>query len=453
MKTTISVNNSLNKIFFNDMKLISLYKIKNLPKTNEKNVSNFKSNMLIQQKILINIVLVLIFSVFVNAEAKSQSTSKQEIRTVVIDAGHGGSDPGAVGKYSKEKDLALAISLKFGELIEKNFDDVKVIYTRTDDSFVELYKRAKIANDNNADLFVCIHINAISGANAYGAETFVMGLHKNNANLQVAKLENSVILKEDNYEAQYEGFDPNDPENHIVFSLYQNANLAQSLLFADDIQKNFTGDLKRHDRGVKQAGFLVLWKTTMPAVLIECGFISNPTEEAYLNSKDGQNGFATAIFDAFVSFKDNYEDNVGSTQTYNTNLDTENSNSNTTESDTNNTETEVANTVETTNSNAENTSNTSEVEAVETGIVFKVQVKISSKKIELIPENFNSYQNLDVYLHNGVYKYTIGSEANYSEILELQNSLRKDFADCFVVAFKDGQRIPLNQARSESKNR
>jgi len=414
------------------MKDLSLYKIQNLHKTNEKNVSEMKTGMFMRQKNVIIITILVLISFLTSFNLYGQSSDKNKIRTVVIDPGHGGSDPGAVGKISKEKDLALDISLKFGALIEKNFKDVKVIYTRTDDSFVELYKRAKIANDNNADLFVCIHINASSNTSPYGAETFVMGLHVNDANLKVAKLENSVILQEDNYEDQYDGFDPNDPENHIIFSLYQNANLTQSLLFADKVQHNFREDVKRYDRGVKQAGFLVLWKTTMPAVLIECGFISNREEEIYLNSEKGQDELAEAIFNGFKDYKNHYEGNVGSETSSHTNT-TENTTEQTTTTNTQN------NTTENTNTTTYN----------EKGVFFKVQVMTSSQKIEINSEKFQAYQNVDVYLHNGVYKCTIGKTTKYSEIVELQKKLKSDFEGCFVVAFKDGERIPLNQARSE----
>ncbi len=408
------------------MKNISLYKIKNLPKTNEKNVSEVKTGMFMIQKNVIFFIIIL----FVNfIECNYMNAQSDKIRTVVIDPGHGGSDPGAIGKISKEKDLALDISLKFGKLIEENYENINVIYTRTDDSFVELYKRAKIANDNNADLFICIHINASSSTSPYGSETFVMGLHVNDANLKVAKLENSVILQEDDYEAKYEGFDPNDPENHIIFSLFQNAHLNQSLFFADKVQTNLREEVKRHDRGVKQAGFLVLWKTTMPAVLVELGFISNREEEKYLNSETGQDELADALFDAFTEYKAHYE----SDDDINDNV-IENNNQNTYE-----------------NTNTSNISNDNQSEALNTekGIFFKVQVMTSQQKIEINSEKFQSYQNVDVYLHNGVYKCTIGKETDYTKIKELHEKLKTEFDDCFVVAFKNGNRIPLNQAKSE----
>ncbi|MDD2386080.1 MAG: N-acetylmuramoyl-L-alanine amidase [Bacteroidales bacterium] len=417
------------------MKNISLYKIKNLPKTNEKNVSEAKTNMFMTQKNM-NIIFLMAFAIIMPISLlKAQAPDKSKIRTVVIDPGHGGTDPGAVGKISKEKDIALDISLKFGKMIEDKYKDVKVIYTRTDDSFVELYKRAKIANDNNADLFICVHVNASTSSSPYGAETFVMGLHVNDANLKVAKLENSVILQEDNYEEQYAGFDPNDPENHIIFSLFQNANLTQSLFFAGKVQDEIRDKIKRFDRGVKQAGFLVLWRTTMPSVLVELGFISNPEEEKYLNSAEGKNNLAMALFDAFNNYKDHYEDNSNPNNSQNIELETPNPN-------------QAADELTTAGSKPETLNPILEISSEE-GIFFKVQVMTSSKKIETNSQKFETYQNVDVYLHNGVYKYTIGKETDYKEIVKLQKELKTEFEGCFVVAFKNGEKLPLNQARSE----
>lgn len=425
------------------MKTIPLYKIKNLAKTNEKNVSISKTDMFMKQKFIAPLIIVFVLTVFFSHYGFAQSSGNMKIKTVVIDPGHGGADPGAVGKTSKEKDLTLSISLMLGELIKKQYPDVKVIYTRTDDSFVELYKRAEIANKNNADLFICVHINASGSTSAYGAETFVMGIDKTGANLQVAKLENSVVLKEDNYLDKYDGFDPNDPETHIIFSLYQNANLTQSLLFAQALQDNLVKKLKRHDRGVKQAGFLVLWKTTMPSVLVELGFISNPDEEKYLNSAEGKEELSRGLFNAFSEFKNQYDGTGTSSNTTNTN-----------------TPVNITNTTGTTvkgnenNSSANNSATqTTQISNHEAGIVFKIQIKTSSKKIEIIPQNFKSYQNVDVYLQDGVYKYTVGADADYDKIYELYKDVKKDYQDSFIIAFKDGVRIPLNEARSEVKNK
>jgi N-acetylmuramoyl-L-alanine amidase len=199
-------------------------------------------------------------------------TTPYVLKTVVIDAGHGGHDHGCSGSSNKEKTVALNLALKLGALIEKNYPDVKVVYTRKTDVFVELYERAAIANRNNADLFICIHCNANPSSSPSGTETYVMGLHKTEANLNVAKRENDVILMEDDYSQHYDGFDPNNPASHIIFSLNQHAFMEQSILFASSVEKYFKTNSNRSSRGVKQAGFLVLWKTAMPSVLIETGF-------------------------------------------------------------------------------------------------------------------------------------------------------------------------------------
>ncbi len=239
------------------------------------------------------------------------------INTVVIDAGHGGHDPGCLGKRSKEKDVTLSISLKLGKYIEEHFPDVKVVYTRKTDEFVELYERADIANNAKADLFICIHCNSactfnkkkkkeVCATEIFGVESWVMGLHKTEANLEVAKRENEVILMEKDYTRQYGGFDPNSPEANIIFSLYQNTYLDQSLRMATYIQNEIKAK-GRTVRGVKQAGFWVLYKTTMPSVLVETGFLSNPAEEKYLASEKGQDEIAHSIYRAFKSYKSSVE--------------------------------------------------------------------------------------------------------------------------------------------------
>jgi N-acetylmuramoyl-L-alanine amidase len=223
--------------------------------------------------------------------------------TVVIDAGHGGHDPGCQYGGAKEKDITLAIALKLGKLIKENCKDVEVIFTRQTDSFVELWERADIANRNNADVFISVHVNAnAENTKVTGTETYTMGLHKTKDNLEVAKRENSVVLLESDYNANYDGFDPKSPEGNIIFQLYQNNYCTQSIRFADKIEGQLTKG-KRKSRGVKQAGFVVLWKTAMPSVLIETGFLSNTEERKFLVSASGQNGLANAIYKAFIEFK------------------------------------------------------------------------------------------------------------------------------------------------------
>jgi len=250
--------------------------------------------------------ILLICSIFVFASVKANA-SKFKIKTVFIDPGHGGSDPGSLGSFSHEADVALKISLKLGAIIQQNFPDVKVVYARTTDVFVDLYERANMANKCNADLFICVHLNS-AGKNhgPYGCETYTMGLHRTEDNLAVAKRENSVILLEDDYKNKYQGFEPNDPASYIMFSMMQNANLDQSVSFAGKVQEEL-GDAGRFNRGVKQAGFAVLVYTKMPSVLVETGFITNPEEERFLNSEAGSTKVATGIFNAFASYKSEVE--------------------------------------------------------------------------------------------------------------------------------------------------
>lgn len=222
---------------------------------------------------------------------------------MVIDAGHGGHDPGTKGKKGKEKDIALKIALKLGAYIEKNLAEVKVIYTRKNDRYLALDERADIANKNKADLFICIHANANPSVRAYGTETFVMGPSKDDGNFEIAKRENSVILLDENHEERYEGFDPSSPESYILFSLTQSAYQESSLKFAQKVEEQFKNKVGRVSRGVKQAGFMVLWRTTMPSVLIETGFLSYPKEEDFLISDKGQDLIASGIYRALKEYK------------------------------------------------------------------------------------------------------------------------------------------------------
>ena len=229
-----------------------------------------------------------------------------KIDVIMIDPGHGGRDPGTMGKTIKEKDVALKISLKLGQYIEKNLPDVKVLYTRKDDRYVDLGDRPMMANEKKADLFICIHANAVKGTNAYGTESYIIGPHRTEDQLDVAKRENSVMLLDENKE-RYEGFDPNSPESYILFSLTQSAYQESSLKFAQKIEHQFKHKAGRYSRGVRQAGFWVLWKSAMPSVLIETGFLTNPNEEAYLGSAKGQDEIAAAIYRAFKEYKTQIE--------------------------------------------------------------------------------------------------------------------------------------------------
>ena len=255
-------------------------------------------------KTLITACFLLASLAFVFKEEPVSAKVDSKVNTVVIDAGHGGKDPGTRGSHIKEKNVALSVALELGRQIKEEMPDVKVLYTRSTDVFIELGERSAFANRNNADLFISIHCNATPRSRSVrGTETFVMGLHKTEGNLEVAKRENSVILQETNYKQKYKGFDPNSPLAHIMLANYQSAFISSSLRLADHIEKKFQSISGRDSRGVKQAGFLVLWRTAMPCVLIETGFLSSPDEEQYLGSEDGQEEVAKSILQAFKAYK------------------------------------------------------------------------------------------------------------------------------------------------------
>lgn len=232
---------------------------------------------------------------------------KKTISTIVIDAGHGGNDPGSMSNGVKEKDITLALSLAFGKKLQELIPEIKVIYTRSTDKFIPLWERATVANKNAADLFISIHCNSHNNTAILGTETFAMGLHKAEDNLEVAKRENNVLLLENDYQEKYEGFDPNSPESHIYFSLYQNAYMEQSIKLAAKVEHQISKGINRQSRGVKQAGFVVLWKTGMPSILVESGFISNQKDRDYLNSPAGVDEMATAMATAVLEYKKAFE--------------------------------------------------------------------------------------------------------------------------------------------------
>ncbi len=327
---------------------------------------------------------------------------------VVLDAGHGGKDPGNLGSGYKEKDIALRIVLSIGKELEKN-KDIKVIYTRKTDKFLELHERAKIANKADADLFVSIHCNAFHKP-VSGTETFVLGLHANQRNFDVAKKENEVIFLEENYDVHYEGFDPNSPESLIGLTLVQEQYLDQSIELASYIESNFNNKLKRKTRGVKQAGFWVLHNTYMPSVLIETGFLTYKKEGAYLNSSKGQKQMSTAIKDAILLYKSNLDQNVGELVIVE-----------------NQEEEEPATTYK--------------------DITFKVQIAASSRKLETKPYNFKGLNTISREKSGSVFKYFHGETSDYNKIKALQiEAKQKGFKSCFIVSYKNGKRISLTEA-------
>ena len=357
------------------------------------------------------------------ASAQPQGRDPNHIRTVVLDAGHGGKDPGnlGTGRYkTTEKHVSLNVVKLVGKYITDAFPDVKVIYTRDDDRFIELMERTQIANRAKADVFISIHCNANDNKDPHGCETYVMGLHKTEANMRVAQKENASILLEQGHEMKYDGYDPKDPESQIALSLRQNVHLDQSLLLSSLIQKQFKDRVGRPDRGVKQAGFIVISYTTMPAVLVELGFLTNAKEEDYLQGEQGQDFMASAIYRAFKEYKSNVE---GAPVTLPNEAIAET----------------TAVVVPPPNVSAPNN--------VSVGVRFKVQVATSSKRIEPKPKNFNGMEGVEEHKGQGLYKYTVGDEPTLAAARELQARCRANgFEGAFIVAFRDDERIDLQEA-------
>lgn len=378
-------------------------------------------NMEMRQKLIfVFAVVILNFSPVVQAK-----TAPDKPFTVIIDPGHGGKDPGAVFKQIREKDIVLGIGLKLGDYIRENLPDVKIIYTRDRDVFVPLHERAEIANKNKADLFVSLHANYCGTPSITGTETFVLGLHRTQENLDVAKKENAVILMEEDYSTTYQGFDPNSSESYIMFEMVQDEHLYQSIDLAAEIQSQFKNRAGRKDRGVKQAGFLVLRRTSMPSVLVEAGFLSNSYEANYMSSDDGQAYLASAIFRAVRDYKKA----IDSKSDYRLLA------SNTA------TETPVV------KQQQEIATTESRVE----GIFFRIQLAATSKKIEPAASNFKGLSNVERMQVSPVYKYFYGKTASFEEIQTLKNQIVSLFPDAFIVAFEQDETIPLKKALRKIK--
>ena len=355
---------------------------------------------------------------------------------VVIDAGHGGHDPGAIGKISKEKNINLNVALKVGNLIKNNCDDVKVIYTRSKDVFIPLDRRAEIANNAKADLFISIHTNALANnRTAKGASTWTLGLAKSDANLEVAKRENSVILYESDYQTRYAGFNPNSAESYIIFEFMQDKYMEQSVHLASLMQKQFRHTCKRLDRGVHQAGFLVLKASAMPSILIELGFISTPEEERYLNSETGATTMAKGIYHAFLNYKREHE--IRLTGVSKTVIPTEQK------------EQEIEKEHDrpvTVQKVAESATNDNE-------ITFKIQILTSSKPLAKNDKRLKGLKGVDYYKEKGIYKYTYGASGDYNKVLRTKRTITAQFKDAFIIAFRDGEKMNVNEAIAEFKKR
>ncbi|WP_437372016.1 N-acetylmuramoyl-L-alanine amidase [Maribacter litoralis] len=427
-----------------------------------------------------SITLVLVTAFFL----LSFSVEKQEVKSddpfiVVLDAGHGGHDPGNLGNGYLEKKIALNIVLKVGEILEKN-KDIKVIYTRKDDTFIDLYVRGEVANKANADLFVSVHCDSHT-SDAHGAGTFVLGLHANKQNFEIAKKENSVIYLEDNYENRYADYDINSPESVIGLTIMQEEFLDQSVALATMIQEKFSKQLKRTDRKVKQAGFIVLHQTFMPSVLVETGFLTNKEEGAYLNSAKGQNEMGDAIAKAILNYKEGVQPTVKNVETAVSQpkaapikedvvakaaeekellvqkinekevavkdavaekvADAKKPNS------VNVPSVEVKKETEETTAAVKEAINANEVAK---SIVFKIQLMASSKNVPLSPSNFKGLSNLSQEPYKNLYRYMYGETKLYREAKMMQSQAQnKGYGSAYIVAYKLGERIPIQEAIDE----
>ena len=348
----------------------------------------------------------LFFLIFFLLTFKNDAQSLKNEFVVVVDAGHGGKDPGNRGNGYFEKNIALKIALNVGQTLSKN--GVKVVYTRKKDVFIDLFRRAQIANEANADLFISIHCDA-HNSNAYGAGTFVLGLHANERNFKIAQKENSVIYMEENYEQKYDGFDPNNPESVISLVLMQEEYLEQSIVAANYIQEFFVNDLNRKDRKVKQAGFLVLRNTYMPSVLIEAGFLTNKTEGKYLNSAKGQNEISSSVSKAILKY------------------------------------------LKTLDSNRVELNTKKQPLIRETRYLFKIQISASSKSLELKPYNFKGLSSITrIKTGSGLYKYYYGYTSSYNQAkILLKTAQNAGFKSSFVTVFKDGEPYSLKKYLAE----
>lgn len=453
---------------------------------------------------------LLILGLFVSVSIHAQDARF----TVVLDAGHGGHDPGARGTFSREKDINLAVTLDLGAIIEQDFKDVRVVYTRKTDKYLTLQERADVVNDHHADLFICVHTNASPSPAAYGAESYTLGLAKTKANLDVAMRENSVITLEENYKTKYQGFDPNSVDSYIMFEFMQDKYIDRSVDFASIIQKQFHSYCNRSDRGVRQAGFWVLHRSACPSVLVELGFISNPAEERYLTSALGQKEMATAVFNAFVDYKRAHDKKSGhqtslvskieqkvkiEEQKQNpvvktleqpvqkTVLDISSKRLNDTLSKTdvkispkqpvNDFSKRIAdNQVKRAFNNPPKqivdmarkpvadtvikivpTKSIPVVATIATNKltfvpVFKIQLLASKKALKSNAPDFKGIKNIEYFSENGLNKYTVGAETNYQKIENLRKEILAKFPEAFIIAFVGDKKMTAKEAIKLTKN-
>ena len=348
------------------------------------------------------------------ASLSGQPLERYSVRTVVIDPGHGGKDPGCIGvaKKTQEKDVVLPIALRLGQLIGERYPEVRIAYTRKDDTFMELRDRSRFANSQNADLFISIHCNSFPQKRSVcGFETYVMGLHKTEDNLRVAMRENAVITYEDNFESKYEGYDPNSEESFIIFSMLQNAHLDQSLQLASQVQQEAIQRTALADRGVRQAGFWVLVGTTMPSILVEAGYLSNAKDEELLRSDKGQEAVAQALFNAFCTYKHSVDGGPTTTPK----------------------------------------KSEQPPPAQPSTVEFRIQLLTATKPVDLSSNNqLRAMGSVDELHIDGRYRYTTGRTPHYDELLPRLAEVRKTFTDAFIIALKNGKLMPVHEAKAEA---
>jgi len=423
-----------------------------------------------RKKILLVLLVFSVFSVTVNGADKRF--------TLVIDAGHGGHDSGAKGSFSYEKNINLNVALAFGACVERNCPDVKVIYTRKKDIFVPLHTRADIANKNKADIFISIHTNALpAGHVARGFETYTMGMRRSDEKLSAAKRENSVITIESDYKERYAGYDPNSPESTIMFEFIHDENMSKSVELAKYVQRNVCSLVGRPDKGVKQDVFLVLRETSMPACLIELGFITTPDEERLLNSKDHTEKVANAIYRAFLKYKNKYgcvsgasagggtddEISIPTIVTEESIAPKKASRRNTsmqTAPDKNDkirqkvADEPVRKAPEAVRENTVKPTDCNKKQVVEDANkpVFKIQILASGRMLRPGSTQFKGFEDVDYYKEGDLVKYTYGASTNYNEIYRLRKTILEKFPQAFIIAFKNGTKMDVNQAIREFKS-
>ena len=398
-------------------------------------------------------------------------TAQEAKFTVVIDAGHGGHDPGAMGSFSREKDINLAIVLDLGALIEQNFKDVKVIYTRKTDKYLTLQERADVVNDHHADLFICIHTNSSPSPAAFGTETFTLGLAKSKANLDVAMRENSVILLEEDYRSKYKGFDPKSVDSYIMFEFMQDKYIDKSVEFSSAIQKQFVSYCGRSDHGVRQAGFWVLHRSACPSVLVEVGFISNLAEERFLISDQGQRQMATAVYNAFVDYKRVHDKKSGRQSSYVSKIERPVQTVEVMQE-----AKQAAKAVVDTPKRAERESvrrqrkvealksadtlksveiskepSVESTQSTNSAPVFKVQLFASRVELPKNAADFKGVDGIEFFTENRYYKYTLGAETEYEKIEKIRRSILKKFPDAFIIAFQGERKLTAREISKLTK--